>query len=155
MSLTMVTDRTAADVANAGQLRSKMQTGQSLTSAETAVLERGSCTVTMLNRIENAEKQIAELLNQYAYRVNIANKTWTNSMLFTYDDYHRVINNVSVLRAAFHVYAATPDVPAYMYGYAEANAIEKNLLDLDELITDMVSRFRECGTFQCGEENEQ
>lgn len=154
MSLTMITDRTAADVANAGQLRSKMQTGQSLTSAETAAFERGSCTVTMLNRIENAEKHIAELLNRYAYRVDIANKTWTNPMLFTYNDYRRVINNVSVLRSAFHVYAATPDVPMYLYGYAEANAIEKNLLDLDDLITDMVNRFRECGTFQCGEENE-
>ena len=149
----MVTDRTQSDIDAAKQMRLKLQAGQSLTEEQKAILERGTCTAVMLNRIENAQKSLAILLNKYAYMINISNKTWTTSQIFSYDACQRVLENLDRLKKAFYTYETTPDTPSYMYGRQEANDIEKILADIDELIEDMTGRFRQCGTFECGEAN--
>ena len=153
MSLAMITDRTAADVNSARLLRLKIQSGQSLAESEQTALERGACTITMLNRIESAQKTLAALLNKYAYPVHISNKTdWSYSDVLDRDDYNRILNNVNTLRNAYYVYADTPNTPLYMFGYKEANDIEGILADIDNMIKSMTNNFRQCGTFNCGEE---
>lgn len=150
----MVTDRTATDVETAKKLREKVQSGQALTTAEETAIERGMCTITMLNRIEIKQKELAEILNGYRYMVHITNKiNWTYGDIFTYQDHKRLLNNLGNLKQAFYAYKSTPSVPSYLYNYMSANDAEKILVDIENLITNMESRFRECNTFQCGEVN--
>lgn len=153
MSLEMIIDRTMSDVNNAKLLRLKIQSGQSLTESEQSAFERGACTITMLNRIENVQKTLAELLNKYAYRVSVSTKTdWGYSDIFDNANYNRILNNLNVLKSAYYTYSSTPDTPGYIFGYEEANDIEKILSDIDGMITSMKNNFRECGTFNCGKD---
>lgn len=149
----MITDRTLSDVSNANLLRKKIQSGQTLTDAEKTAFERGACTVAMLNRIESKQAELAVLLNGYSYMVSVENKQWTYSGLFTNADYLRLLNNLDKLKNAFYVFSDTPDTPSYLYGYQEANDAEKILVDIENMINSMTANFRQCGTFQCGEEN--
>ncbi len=108
----------------------------------------------MLNRIEMKQAELGVILNGYAYMVHIENKTdWQNTDIFTFQDHQRLLNNLDALKQAYYTYSTTPKTPTYMYGYEEANNIEKILVDIEKMIEDMKSRFRECGTFKCGEVN--
>lgn len=152
MNLSMITDRTGTDVTTAETLRAKIQSGQSLTDSEKKAFERGTCTIVMLNRVENAQKSLADLLNKYKYTVNISNKTnWANGEKFDNANYARLLQNLRALRNAFYTYNTTPKTPTYIYGYSEANDIEKILVDINSMIESMESNFRECDTFYCGE----
>lgn len=150
----MVTDRTQADVELAKTLIEKVQSGQTLTSSEKTAIERGTCTITMLNRIESKQKELANFLNGYRYMVNITNKTdWAYTDIFTYQDHERLLSNLNKLKQAFFIYQSTPTTPDCLYNYENANDVEKILVDIESMIEDMKSRFRECNTFYCGEEN--
>lgn len=150
----MIYDRTQADVDTAKILRAKVQSGQTLTEAEISAVERGSFTPVALNRIESKQAALMDILNGYAYRVHIENKTdWDNDDIFTYQDHQRLLNNLDALKRAYYTYASTPNTPSYMFGFREANDTEKILVDIENMMTDMISRFRECGTFECGEVN--
>ena len=143
-----------ADVETAKTLRGLLQAGNTLTNEQVLALERGSCTINMLNRIESKQAELAVILNEYAYTVNIENKTdWQTSDIFTYQDHQRLLDNLNILKQAYYTYATTPKTPTYIYGYEEANSIEKILVDIEAMIEDMEGRFRECGTFECGEVN--
>lgn len=155
MSLSMITDRTEASVAVAKSLLLKAQSGQTLTAEEISAIEKGICSITMLNRVENAQKELAETLNSMNYSVSIENKNWTYAEIFSYMDYLRIIGNLNKLKNAYYVLSTTPRTPTYIYGWNEANAIEKILVDIESVINDMKSKYRECGTFNCGEENEK
>lgn len=147
----MITDRSISDVNSTELLRKKMQSGQSLTVAEKAIFERGTCTAEMLNRIENKQSELALILNGYSYMVNITTKQWTYADIFSNADYNRILGNLNKLRQAFYTYANTPVTPVYLYGYLEANNAEKILVDIENMISDMEGYFMQCGTFQSGE----
>lgn len=49
------------------------------------------------------------------------------------------------------MYKATPNTPPVSYHYNDINALEKILYDLDVMINDVKSHYRECGTFESGE----
>ena len=150
----LIYNRTASDVETAKTLRSLLQAGNTLTSEQISALERGSCTVTMLNRVESKQAELMTILNGYAYMVHIENKTdWQTTDIFTFQDHQRLLNNLDKLKQAFFVYTSTPITPTYMYGFQEANSIEKILVDIEAMIEDMEGRFRKCGTFECGEVN--
>lgn len=150
----MIYDRTLTDVHNTDLLRKKIQSGQQLTEVEKAVFERGAFTVNTLNRIENKQSEISLLLKKYGYCNYIINKTYDMTQILQYSDYLRILDNLNKLKNAFYIYSTTPNTPSYMYGYKEANDIEKILVDIENMIGGMTSKFRECGTFQCGEEND-
>ncbi|MCI9085771.1 MAG: hypothetical protein HFE51_05035 [Clostridia bacterium] len=150
----MVIDRTQADVEAAKMLLAKVQSGQMLTTAEKVAIERGTCTITMLNRVESKQKELAELLNEHYYMVSIVNKiNWRYKDIFTYQDHKRLLSNLDKLQQAFFVYTNTPQTPTYLYNYLNANNIEKILVDVESMLDDMINRFRECNTFYCGEVN--
>lgn len=152
----MITDRTASDVSLAKTLRAKLQSGQTLSEAEISIMERGTMTINTLNRIENKQAELKRLLaNEGYYKTPIQNKTWEYTKYFKESEFQRILNNLNVLRNAFFVYADTPGTPPISFHYENINALEKVLFDIETMLNDMIDRFRECGTFECGEENEK
>ena len=70
MSLNLITDRTAADLAAAREIIAKVQRGETLTEAEQSQFDvglRGCYNATDLNRVEAAVKSIAAELNAAGY----------------------------------------------------------------------------------------
>jgi hypothetical protein len=161
----MIFDRTQNDVDTAIRLRNEkvkldpitMQpiNPEELTESEIAILEKGTITYNTLNRIENKQEELKNLFNDMGYwNTPITNKQWTENDIFDNNgerDFQRIIDNTNVLRQAFFVYKATPNTPPVSYHYSDINALEKILYDLDVMINDVKSHYRECGTFESGE----
>lgn len=150
----MITDRTQSDVDTAILLRrEKVQTFQELTESEIATLEKGTLTINTLNRIESKQEELKNIFNDMGYwNTPITNKEWGENDIFNVNEFQRIIDNTNVLRQAFFVYKGTPNTPPVSYHYNDINALEKILYDLDVMINDVKSHYRECGTFECGEE---
>lgn len=148
----MITDRTLADVSAAHAIRARLQSGESLTDSELQQFERGACTSTMLNRISAETARLSSLINKSGYStVQPSPVLYDSSQIFGYADHHKMLSDIERLRTDFYILEDTPDVPGYMYGYQEANDIEQILVDIGRMYDDMVSKYRECDTFYCGE----
>lgn len=153
----MITDRTQNDVDTASLLRLKLQSGQTLAEDETTIFLRGTCTNEMINRIENKIYELSSLLNGIGYKnscVAYSNEHWTKGMIFKYEDYQRLFENLEKLRNCYYVLDSTPNTPTYLYGWQEANYIEQILVDIDNIIAQMKSNFRKCGTFKSGQKGD-
>ncbi len=150
----MIFDRTQADVSEAIKIRdSKVKSFAQLTDSEAETLERGFVTINTLNRIETAQDTLKGLLNEMGYyNMPILNKTWEKEQVFTKSDLERIVANLDVLRDAFFVYSDTPATPSAKYHYSSFNDLEKIIYDLDVMINDVKSHYKECGAFECGEE---
>ena len=148
----MIFDRTQNDVDTAIILRrEKVQKFQALSESEIATLEKGTLTINTLNRIESKQEELKNLFNDIGYwNTPITNKTWGENDIFNEDEFQRILDNTNVLRRAFFVYKATPNTPPISYYWQDINALEKILYDLDVMINDVKSNYRECGTFYCG-----
>lgn len=147
----MITDRTQNDVALAETLRLKIQSGATLTTVEANQFERGSCTNTMLNRIESAKNTLKTTMNANGYYFPMTYKQWSVTDLFDFNAYTAFMKDIKTLRSQFYM-PNTPNAPDYLYGFREANAAEQIFVDVENYLSDMISNYRECGTFQCGEE---
>lgn len=151
----MITDRTQADVDGALRIRDdKVKLFQTLTDDEVTTIERGILTINTINRIEEKQAELKNLIKRLGYwNTNITSKTdWVHTDFFTNSDFQRIIDNENILRNAFFVYKDTPDTPNISFHYEDINALEKILVDLDVMINDIKSNYRECGNFNCGEE---
>lgn len=151
----MITDRTQSDIDNAKLIRENhVKQFKSLTAEQITTLERGTMTINTLNRIESKQDELKNLFNDIGYwNTDIINKTdWVNEDIFVESDFQRIINNENILRNAFYTYADTPNTPNISFHYEDINSLEKILEDLDVMINDVKSNYRECGTFECGEE---
>lgn len=149
----MIFDRTLQDVNNAIEIRNqKVQKGLSLTEEDIETLERGTLTIVTLNRIEDKQRELKNLFNDMGYRnTPITNKVWGENDIFNVDEFQRILDNTNVLRQAFFVYKNTPNTPPISYNWQDINALENILYDLDVMINDVKSNYRECGTFECEE----
>ena len=152
----MIFDRTQNDVDTAVVLRNtKVKKFETLTESDIATLEKGTLTINTINRIENKQEELKNLFNDMGYwNTPTTNKTWSENDIFYIDDFQRIIDNTNVLRQAFFVYKDTPNTPPISYYWDDINSLEKILYDLDVMINDVKSNYRECGTFECGEENQ-
>lgn len=151
----MITDRTQADVDKAKKIRTeKVQTLKELTDSEIIILERGMLTINTLNRIEEKQNELKNLINGLGYwNTSTTSKTdWTNTDIFTEAELRRITDNENILRKAFFTYKNTPETPNISFHYEDINSLEKILVDLDIMINDVKSNFRECGSCNCGEE---
>lgn len=147
----MIFDRTQNDVDAAISLRnSKVKAFEDLTSEEINILERGTITINTLNRIENKQAEIAELLSQLSINVNIENKNWEEIQIFNQAEFQRILDNLNVLTNSFCVYSNTPNIPKISYHFEDINAIEKILFDLEELYNKALKSFLYCGITYCG-----
>lgn len=150
----MIYNRTSEDVSLSKMYREKLQKGETLSESQIATLERGTMTINTLNRIEEKQAELKGLLNNMGYwNTNITNKSWGYSDIFSKTEFQRIINNLNILRNAFFVFSDTPKTPPISFHYEDINSLEKILFDIDVMINDVKSRYRECGTFECGEEN--
>ena len=151
----MIFDRTQNDVDTAILIRSeKVQNFETLTESEIATLEKGTLTINTLNRIENKQSELKNLFDEMGYwTTDITNKVWEYSDIFKPEEFDRILSNLDVLKKAFFVYNDTPKIPSNNYrNFHVINDVEKILYDLDVMINDIKSHYRECGTFECGEE---
>ena len=125
---------------------------EELTESEIATLEKGTMTYNTINRIETKQEELKNLFNDMGYwNTPITNKVWGENDIFNVDEFQRIIDNTNVLRETFFVYKDTPNTPNISYHYNDINALEKILYDLDVMINDVKSHYRECGTFESGE----
>lgn len=158
----MIFDRTQNDVDTAIRLRNEkvkfdpitMQpiNLDELTPIELETLNKGTFNYTDLNRIKNKQDELKNLFNEMGYwNTPISNKVWGENDIFNVDEFQRILDNTNVLRQAFFVYKGTPNTPPVSYHYNDINALEKILFDLDVMINDVKSHYRECGTFESGE----
>lgn len=113
---------------------------------------KGCLNVTDLNRIENNIQFLSDRLNSLYYFSVVDTKTWDRSMLPTITEIERIIRNIRMLISSYFQSDDAPVVPDTMVTYEQVNHIEENLHLIKNIIDDMVSSFRECGTFNCGEE---
>lgn len=137
---TLITDRNQADVDRVKAIAKKIESGTAseseLTEWNTATL-KGSYNATDLNRVGKAMQYVADRLNSFGYAVSISPKVdWLETDSPRQSDMETYLFQLSVLRNAFAVMMATPKVPPDMEGltYAEANNIEKILVDIDFLL---------------------
>lgn len=153
----MIYDRTMKDVTTAISIRAeKVQKGVELTEDDITALERGTLTYNTLNRIENKMSELQTRLNLYAYMTSgVVTKIWNTSDIFEHDvEIKRWTKNLNILTNAFYEYDETPTPPKSVLNFQGVNDVEKILYDVESILDDMISRFRECGTFECGEANE-
>ena len=150
----MIFDRTQNDVDTAIILsRENVQKFQALTESEIATLEKGMLTINTLNRIETKQEELKNLLDSDVYFVeNFESKSWGYTDYFKQADFDRILDNLSKLKRAYFVYSTTPQVTDNNYRrYQTINAVEHILNDLDLMIRDVKSHYRQCGNVECGE----
>lgn len=149
----MIFDRTKNDVYAAIQIRdTKVKAFEELTEEDIAILERGMMTVNTINRIEQKQGQLKEIINGMGYwNADISNKNWGYEGIFDATEFQRVLENTEKLRSGFIVYSQTPKVPKVSYNYEDINAIEKILYDISSMSVEIKTNYRECGNFVCGE----
>ena len=132
--LTLITDRTAEDVAN-----------------KTA---KGFYNASDLNRVGAAVQYVAERFAAQGYAVTVSPKTdWLASDIPTASELETYRQNIAALRALLAVMPTTPEAPDSMAGltYTEANSIERILLDLDTLLTNAALAWYQSGEIYAGE----
>lgn len=153
--LYLITDRTQADVAYAARLSQKGWGG--MTDAEKADWEsslKGAYNASDLNRVGNAVSYVAGRLTEAGYLVLVSPKIdWTESDIPRESDMQTYLADVETLRNALTVLPGTPEVPSDMkeLTYEEANDIERILLAVDALITNMINSYFYSNEINCGE----
>lgn len=116
----LITDRTQADVDNDA--------------------DKGYYNCTDLNRVGEAMADLAQLLADRGYIIDVQPKTdWSMSDIPTQTQLDTCLAQVTALRAALPVWPDTPQVPDTMTGltYQQANHIEKILVDLWGILESM------------------
>lgn len=132
--LSLITDRTRADVAN-----------------ET---DKGFYNASDLNRVGAAVEYIAGRFTALGYDCPVTvKKDWLTSDAPTASQLETYRQNIVTLRGQIAVMQSTPEAPASMAGlnYVKANNIEQILLDLDALITNITKSWCFAGEVYAGE----
>lgn len=154
---TLIYDRTAADIARWLDLRNKGYSA--MTDSERAEWDagmKGAYNATDLNRVGAALNYLRDRLAdaRYMQKTLFTAKTdWAASDIPTPKELEDYLGFVAVIREALAQFATTPATPTYTGGldYQEANAIEKILVDVDQLITNAIASRYYCGELFCGE----
>lgn len=144
MSLSLITDRTSTDTSRRATLRAKIKdcTATSAEWSEWLSPLKGAYNAADLNRVGSAIAYIADLLTGYGYAVDVSPKTdWALGDIPTPTQMEAYLRDVSALRAVLAVWATTPAVPGSMDNatYITANNIEKILVDVDALLTNIIN----------------
>lgn len=132
--LSLITDRTRADVAN--------QT------------DKGFYNASDLNRVGAAVEYIAGRFAALGYACPVTvKKDWLTSDTPTQRQMETYRQNIVTLRGQIAVMQSTPNAPASMAGlnYVKANDIEQILLDLDALIDKLIKSWYFSGEVYAGE----
>lgn len=156
---TLVIDRTQADVARTSELARKINRGEA-TAEEIAeypvVLEKGSYTATVLNRVGSAMLYCELILNDAGIAVALVNvKTnWSNTDLSTDSQMQNYLENLTALKTALNSPTYFPQLPSGMSGlnYDSANRIEMLLKEIELELERIYAAMVTCNQFNlfCG-----
>lgn len=113
---------------------------------------KGCLNVSDINRIETDIQYLSDNLSELYYFPHADTKTWDNKGLPNVDDISRIIGNVRKIISAFCQFDTAPALPETMLMYEQVNDLEENLYLIKNILDEMIGSFRECGTFDCGEE---
>jgi len=108
-----------------------------------------------LNRIENACNYLQGVFNSYGYRIILnVKKDWQMTDFPTQSEMVRFLSNVRRLVEVYYVLPNTPVLPISIdrLTYIGANNIEKNLRDMETVLTLMSAHFRYNGELFAGED---
>lgn len=154
----LITDREAADVAEAKRLIAKVCAGETLTDEESAayfVGLRGCYNASDMNRVGAAAKYIASRLRAAGYTADVSLKTaWRKSDIVRKVNWRVYLNAVKLLRSKLTLMPTTPGITDAMYNgidYKSANDIEQILIDLDQMLTNIVKNQYYAGEIFAGE----
>ena len=153
--LNLITDRTQADVDYAARLNAAGWDG--MTEDERTQWNlglKGTYNAADLNRVGNAVNYVAGRLEGAGYSVPVDPKIdWIESDIPTESSMVRYLDDVETIRNTLTVLPDTPEVPEDMAGltYEEANDIERILLAVDALITNMINAYFYSNEINCGE----
>lgn len=131
---TLITDRTAADVAQR--------------------TDKGFYNASDLNRVGAAVEYLAGLFTALGYVCPVSvRKDWRVSDAPTAGQMEIYLQNIATLRAQLPMLYGTPETPKSMaaLGYAEANDIEQILLDVDAQIERLKKSWYFSGELYAGE----
>ncbi len=151
----LITDRTQADVDRYAELKMKYLSG--MTAEEKAEWEtslKGAYNYTDMNRVESAVEYVANRLTEAGYVViPVVKKDWTVTDKPTLNDIKRYMKNVADIRAALTTFETTPETPSLerKLSFQAANDIEQILIDVDVLISKMMSAYFYLGDLYSGE----
>lgn len=153
--LNLITDRTQADVDYVARISAKGWSGMTDSEKSEWLLGlKGSYNYTDLNRVGNAVTYVSGRLTDAGYFVPVSPKIdWTDSDIPKESDMQTYLEDVEILRSALTVLPETPEVPEDMeeLTYEEANDIERILLVVDALITNMINAYFYSNEINCGE----
>lgn len=153
--LNLITDRTEADRERALYLDTLKW--EDMTEAEREEWQgtmKGAYNASDMNRVGAAVEYVAERLASCGIAVSVAPVTgWAEGDLPTVAQLMAYLDDVRAIRAALPVPSSTPKVPEDMDALTvdEANNIEKILLRVDALITQMLLAWYYTGEIQTGE----
>lgn len=154
-SFPVIIDRDQSDVDRLMKLSTKVW--DDFTDAEKARwwgVVKGAYNDEDMNRVQWSMAYIAELLRSSGASVQLKTegKFWPEESLLLESETLDYLDDIATLKSAITVPASTPSVPADMvdFGFDEANAIEKILLDLENIIKKMSAAYRHCGVTVCG-----
>lgn len=137
-----VTDRIKADADYANANR------------ESTAAHKGVFNYVDWNRIETNRQYLADALNAYGYYVEIQTKTdWAETDFPNRSQVDRIRSNIEALISCYHRKEGSPEIRfENTLGWEDANSLEQNLENIDQLIGWMVDGFRYSGTFHSGQE---
>lgn len=146
--ITPIFDRTQGDVSFA---ITKIKEWRESGSTDTYEL-KGCLNVSDINRIENDIQYLSVALSSLYYFPHTVSKEWGTSGLPDMSDILRITENVTKIISAYTQSSEAPEVPDNMLTVEQINNIEENLYLIKEILESMIPSFRNCGTFECGEE---
>ena len=146
--ITPVYDRTIADVNYA---IAKIAEWRDTNSKDVYEL-KGCFNVSDINRIEGNIQYLSDNLSALYYFPHTRSMSWDNKGLPSIVDISRIMDNIKKIISSYFQYDTAPNLPETMLNYEQVNDVEENLYLLKEMLDNMKSMFRECGTLICGEE---
>lgn len=155
--LNLIADRTATDVSRWRELRNKGW--EQMTAEERSEWRgsmKGSYNTSDLNRVGAALNYVRDRLAAFGHLAAdafTARTDWNAAEIPTRADLTNYLGYVSTVREAFLQFPTTPPTPTNdgRLNYREANDIEQIILDVDRLLTNMVSAWYFSGELYCGE----
>ncbi len=153
--LILIADRTSADVELVERLAAKGLANMS--TEELAVWYsdlKGAYNAVDLNRVGEAINHVAARLRAAGNNIEVSPKTdWTREDIPSPAQMVHYLEQIQKVRDVLAVYQTTPSVPSDMEDltHTEANDIEKILVDIDQLITNMIAAYHYSGDLYGGE----
>lgn len=157
MALTLITDRTQADVNRYYYFRNKKWSD--LTSDEKSEWLaglKGCYNYTDFQRVENAVQYLSNILNAEGYTNHVtisSSGTYTHKYIRGREEIIQYLDNIATLQEVYYnnlEIGTLPTIDSWL-SYEGANIIERILLDIEQMIENMQAQWRYSNNLYAGE----